>query len=102
MTSLPVKVIIEEPEVVPPAPEPVPVAPAAAPAAPAVTGYTQLSEDEIRRVNNIKEKFADTIGYLKVLRDSFHDADVQRCLSVAITEAETASMWAVRAVTWRG
>jgi hypothetical protein len=67
-----------------------------------VQTYHQLTDEEARRVSAIKEKFTDTVSYLKVLRDSFHDAEVQRCLSVAITEAETASMWAVRAVTWRG
>jgi hypothetical protein len=94
---------VAEPEPIPPTPEPVPVAPAVVtPAATVVTDNVQLNEDELRRVNTIKEKFTDVVGYLKVLRDSYHDADIQRCLSVAITEAETASMWAVKAVTWRG
>jgi hypothetical protein len=39
---------------------------------------------------------------LKTLRDAYHDAEVQRMFSVAITNAETASMWAVRGITHRG
>lgn len=64
-----------------------------------VTGYAPLSDDQTRRVNTIKEHFEDTVKYLLVLRDSYHDGETQRALSVAITHAETASMWAVRAVT---
>jgi hypothetical protein len=66
------------------------------------TGYNALNDDEARRVAMIKEKFGDITVYLKNLRESYHDGEVQRALSVAITEAETASMWAVKAVTWRG
>ena len=64
--------------------------------------YHVLSDDETRRVNIIKGKADDLVNYLKILRDSYHDAEVQRALSLAITDVETASMWAVRAVTWRG
>lgn len=64
-----------------------------------VTGYVSLNDDQIRRVNTIKEHFEDTVKYLQVLRDSYHDGETQRALSIAITHAETASMWAVRAVT---
>jgi len=82
-------------------PEPIPVAPAPAPA-PAPTGYRDLSSDEARRVAKVKADFSDLIGYINALRDSVHDAEVQRMYSVAITNAETASMWAVRAITHRG
>jgi hypothetical protein len=53
-------------------------------------------------VRAAKETFDNTIQYLKALRDSQHDAEVQRMFSVAITNAETAYMWAVKAITWRG
>lgn len=66
------------------------------------TAYHELNEDEARRVATIKEKTGDLVSYLKTLRDSFHDAEVQRALAIAITDVETASMWATRAVTWRG
>ena len=94
---VPDQMVVSEPK------EAIPVAPAEQPKAKPVTaGYHALSEDEARRVAMIKEKTGDLVTYFKTLRDSFHDAEVQRALSVAITDVETASMWAVRAVTWRG
>ena len=68
---------------------------------PTVLGPT-LSDLEAKRVRAAKETFDNTIQYLKALRDSQHDAEVQRMFSVAITNAETAYMWAVKAITWRG
>lgn len=95
------KPIPPDPETVPPVDTPEPVAvQAAEPTKP--VGYAQLSEQELARVNTVKSKFADTITYLKTLRDAVHDGEAQRAFSVAITEAETASMWAVKAITWRG
>jgi hypothetical protein len=71
---------------------------ASKPAVPAL----DMSELEAKRVRAAKETFDNTIQYLKALRDSQHDAEVQRMFSVAITNAETAYMWAVKAITWRG
>ena len=88
--------------VVSPPQEAIPVKPAEQPKAKPVATYPTLNEDEVRRVVTIKEKTGDLVAYLKTLRDSFHDAEVQRALAIAITDVETASMWAVRAVTWRG
>jgi hypothetical protein len=93
---------VPEEMVVSPAQEAVPVKPAEQPKAKSVATYPALNEDEARRVAAIREKTGDMVTYLKTLRDSFHDAEVQRALSIAITDVETASMWAVRAVTWRG
>lgn len=78
-------------------PDPAPAQPALEP----VTGYHSLSDDEVRRVNQTKLHFDAAIMYLVILQDSYHDAEVQRMFSVAITNAETASMWAVRAITHR-
>ena len=89
---------VEQPEAVPERLQPIEVKPEVV----KVSGYRELSEDEIRRTNQIKSNFDAIIGYLRTLRDSVHDAESQRMYSVAITEAETASMWAVRAVTHRG
>lgn len=90
------------PEVVtetPAAPTPDP-APATAPEQ--VIGWQPLSADEIRRVNLIKREFDGAITMLRTLRDAYHDAEVQRMFSTAITHAESASMWAVRGITHRG
>jgi hypothetical protein len=39
---------------------------------------------------------------MNALRNSSDNPDVKRMASVAITEAQTAQMWAVKAITWRG
>jgi hypothetical protein len=51
-------------------------------------------------VDAIKEQFAQIIDTLNALRGPA-DSEVARMLSIAITDAQTAQMWAVKAVTWR-
>lgn len=51
-------------------------------------------------VNEIKEKFARLVDTLNNYRQSETDPEVKRMLSIAITETQTAQMWAVKAVTW--
>lgn len=53
-------------------------------------------------VEDIKKRFASTIDFLNDLRAGSNDPEVKRMASVAITEAQTAQMWAVKAVTWQG
>lgn len=52
-------------------------------------------------VDAIKRRFADLIDDLHERRTASDNAEVKRMLSVAITEAQTAQMWAVKAVTWQ-
>ena len=52
-------------------------------------------------VGQIKKKFADIIDSLHKLRSETSDGDVNRMCSIAITEAQTAQMWAVKAITWQ-
>ena len=52
-------------------------------------------------VDTIKQKFADIVDYINMARDLSNDPEVKRMASVAITEAQTAQMWAVKAVTWK-
>ena len=80
-----------------PRPDPAPAQPGST-----IKGYRELAPDEVRRINTIKDNFDNVVSYLTTLRDAYHDAETQRMFSVAITNAETASMWAVRAVTHRG
>jgi len=49
-----------------------------------------------------KSGFARVIDQMNDLRNSTADPEVKRMASVAITEAQTAQMWAVKAITWRG
>jgi hypothetical protein len=54
-------------------------------------------------VDQIKREFAKIIDTLHLRRSSADTIpDQARMLSIAITEAQTAQMWAVKAVTWRG
>ena len=53
------------------------------------------------KVDLVKAQFAAAVDTLYNLRDAAHDAEVTRMLSIAITEAHTAQMWAVKAITWR-
>ena len=52
-------------------------------------------------VDKIKRAFADLVDLLHEHR-SLDDAspDAKRMLSIAITEAQTSQMWAVKAITW--
>lgn len=52
-------------------------------------------------VNEIKEKAAIYIDLLNAARDAHHSPEGKRQLSIAITEAQTSQMWAVKAVTWQ-
>lgn len=48
----------------------------------------------------IKRRFAKAIDALAELRDATTEGEVKRMLSIAITDAQSAQMWAVKAATW--
>lgn len=48
----------------------------------------------------VKAQFAATIDQLQTYREVSNDPEVKRMLSIAITETQTAQMWAVKAITW--
>lgn len=52
-------------------------------------------------VNDIKRRYADLVDDLHARREASTDGDEKRMLSIAITEAQTSQMWAVKAVTWQ-
>lgn len=52
-------------------------------------------------VGQCKSGFAALIDQLNDLRTASDNLDVVRLASVAITEAQTAQMWAVKALTWQ-
>ncbi|HHE3721118.1 TPA: hypothetical protein ACPDTN_002228 [Pasteurella multocida] len=52
-------------------------------------------------VDKCKRAFADVIDKLNDLRNETTSGEVKRMCSVAITEAQTAQMWAVKAITWK-
>ena len=52
-------------------------------------------------VDKCKKEFADVIDRMNYLRERSDNPEVKRMASVAITEAQTAQMWAVKAITWK-
>lgn len=51
-------------------------------------------------VNALKHAYASIIDALNDARSNTSDAEKKRLYSVAITEAQGAQMWAVKAATW--
>ena len=56
-------------------------------------------------VQKIKAKYAEIVDLLNGLRteskaDNTADVEKRRMFSIAITEAQTSQMWAVKAATW--
>jgi len=52
-------------------------------------------------VQHFKQKFAEIIDALNEHREATRDPEVKRMLSIAITDSQSAQMWAVKAATWR-
>lgn len=52
-------------------------------------------------VDNAKKAFANIIDQLDGLRNATTSIEVKRMCSIAITEAQTAQMWSVKAITWK-
>lgn len=52
-------------------------------------------------VQAVKEAFAKAIDICNDLRTAAGHGEKGRMLSVAITEAQTAQMWAVKGITWQ-
>lgn len=52
-------------------------------------------------VDSIKLKVAELIDELHTKREYTTNDEVNRMLSIAITELQSAQMWAVKAVTWK-
>jgi hypothetical protein len=52
-------------------------------------------------VFSIKRNYANIIDLLNWKREASTNPEVKRQLSVAITEAQTSQMWAVKAITWQ-
>jgi hypothetical protein len=52
-------------------------------------------------VTKIKQSYADIIDQLNEVRESEGKSEKARLASAAITEAQGAQMWAVKALTWK-
>lgn len=49
----------------------------------------------------LKVQYAEVIDELDTLRNKTESPEVRRLASIAITEAQGAQMWAVKAATWK-
>lgn len=52
-------------------------------------------------VDKCKTIFANAIDQLNTLRTQSESAEAKRLYSLAITEAQSAQMWGVKAITWK-
>lgn len=52
-------------------------------------------------VDDCKHRFAAVIDQMNDLRAMSTDPEVKRLASIAISEAQAAQMWAVKAITWK-
>ena len=52
-------------------------------------------------VTSCKQTFAHAIDQLHYLHETTENPEVKRLASIAITEAQSAQMWAVKALTWK-
>lgn len=57
------------------------------------------SGDEV--VESVKTDFAHLINVMYNRREETESSEQKRLYSVAITELQTAQMWAVKAITWK-
>lgn len=52
-------------------------------------------------VHDIKLASAHFIDLMNILRETTQDPERKRMCAIAITEAQTAQMWGVKAATWK-
>lgn len=52
-------------------------------------------------VDRIKRLYAQIIDEMVAMRGGSESPDASRLASIAITEAQGAQMWAVKAITWK-
>lgn len=64
-----------------------------------------FNPSQMSDVDKLKKLYAEIIDHMNDFRKGYisrgDNPEVVRLCSIAITEAQTAQMWAVKAVTWR-
>ena len=60
-----------------------------------------FNPSSMHEVDVLKRAAANFIDECHALRSMTDSAEVKRMASIAITEAQTAQMWAVKAATWK-
>ena len=96
MTDEPFGKVEEAPAIVTSEARPEPV-PTAIPVVAAVDTQ-HVAESSSRREMAVNQHFSALVTYLTILRDSFHDGQVQGDFNQAIVATRTAHLWASQAV----
>lgn len=60
-----------------------------------------FNPSNLDEVSESKKAFADEIDRLNNLRTNSESSEQKRLASIAITELQTAQMWAIKAITWK-
>ena len=60
----------------------------------------RFNPSEKSEVDEVRQEIANLIDRLHNKRSSTEDMEVIRMCSIAITELQSAQMWAVKALTW--
>ena len=60
-----------------------------------------FNPDGYEAIHLIKQAYAAVIDNLDLHRGMTTDPEAKRLYSIAITEAQGAQMWAVKAITWK-
>lgn len=60
--------------------------------------FNPSNDDAVARC---KQMYADIIDQMALIRGGAETPEAARLASIAITEAQTAQMWAVKAITWK-
>lgn len=60
-----------------------------------------FNPSNLTQVDEVKQFYAAAIDRMNDLRNESNSNEQKRLCSIAITEAQTAQMWAVKALTWK-
>lgn len=63
-----------------------------------VAGYTDQSDDNVKRANELKYAYERIRRELEAMREQFGRDERSRSVALAVTALEESEMWAVRAV----
>jgi hypothetical protein len=63
--------------------------------------WLSFNPSEIPLVDEIKKMYASVIDRMNELREHTWEQETKRLCSIAITQAQDAQMWAVKAITYR-
>lgn len=63
--------------------------------------FNPSSDQNVDKLKKLYAEIIDTLNLYRKADGSEMDGDTTRLIKIAITEAQGAQMWAVKAVTWK-